>query len=59
MIQISVLMGHFIMANLLIEPKDMIRPRGRAISSVSPNILNVVKRPSRRLKVTVINNDIL
>jgi len=44
---------------LLMEPKEISNPSGRAISKVSANILNVVKSPSRRLIVTVINNDIV
>ena len=45
-------MGHLTTLNLLIEPKLIISPKGRANKRVSINISNVVPKPSKRLKVT-------
>ena len=38
---------------LLIEPKQMTRPSGRAKMSVSAKSLSVVAKPSNRLRMTV------
>ena len=59
MTQIKNLMGHLMTLILLIDPKEIIKPRGSAISRVKEKILNVVQSPSNRLNVTVMKIDML
>ena len=42
-----------------LEEKEIISPKGNENNKVRPNIFKVVKRPSRRLIVTVINKFIM
>lgn len=41
MIQTNVLVSHLIGANFILEPNEIIRPSGKAISNVSTNIIKL------------------
>ena len=53
--QTRVFESHFTGKILLIEPKEIMSPKGIAKSKVRQNNSSVVKKPSRRLPVTVQN----
>ena len=52
MIQTIVLVKYFTGLNLVIEPKDIIRPNGIEKISVNTNISQFAKKPSNKSKVT-------
>ena len=55
MIQTTVLVSHRRGVNRLMEPKEMIRPRGRAPIRVTANSFRVCRKPSFRAPMTVRN----
>ena len=52
MIQTIVFVKYFTGLNLVIEPKDIIRPNGIKKTSVKTNISQFAKKPSNKSKVT-------
>ena len=55
MIQINTLVTYFNGLNLLIDPNEIKRPRGRAKTKVSANNKHVVPKPSNNCNTTCEN----